>query len=115
APPRPPGPRGSEGWRASVPDPRRSSSGGGSTRSETDAVGGNATLRTCVRTSVNRNPVHDQISDSIGQYLAAIGTYPLLDAEEEVELAQAMEAGRDARERLPEATSPTERVRLERL
>jgi RNA polymerase primary sigma factor len=40
------------------------------------------------------------MSDSVGQYLNEIGTVPLLNAQEERELAQIIEAGREAQERL---------------
>ena len=40
------------------------------------------------------------MSDSIGMYLNEIGRVPLLNAEEERELSRAIEAGRDAAERL---------------
>lgn len=39
-------------------------------------------------------------SDLLGHYLAGIGAYDLLTADEEVELAQLMESGHEARERL---------------
>lgn len=53
-------------------------------------------------------------TDVLGQYLAGIGNYELLNAEQEVELAQKMEAGNDARARLEsgEALDPSERRRL---
>jgi RNA polymerase sigma factor (sigma-70 family) len=38
--------------------------------------------------------------DLVGRYLTEIGQYPLLSAAEEIELAQAIEAGRSAEERL---------------
>jgi RNA polymerase primary sigma factor len=40
------------------------------------------------------------MSDSVGQYLNEIGLVPLLTAQEERELSQTIEAGRDAAERL---------------
>ena len=40
------------------------------------------------------------MSDSVGQYLNEIGTVPLLNAQEERELAQMIEAGAEARQRL---------------
>ncbi|MET0663916.1 MAG: sigma-70 factor domain-containing protein, partial [Acidimicrobiales bacterium] len=40
------------------------------------------------------------MSDSVGQYLNEIGTVPLLNAQEERELAQIIEAGFEARKRL---------------
>jgi RNA polymerase primary sigma factor len=42
----------------------------------------------------------DAMSDSVGQYLNEIGTVPLLNAQEERELAQIIEKGFEARERL---------------
>ena len=39
------------------------------------------------------------MSDSVGLYLNEIGMVPLLNAQEEVELSQAIEAGTDARAR----------------
>jgi len=53
-------------------------------------------------------------TDVLGQYLAGIGNYELLNAEQEVELAQTMEAGTDARRRLEsgEALDPSEQRRL---
>jgi RNA polymerase primary sigma factor len=54
-------------------------------------------------------------SDSLSQYLAGIGEHQLLTAEDEVRLAQAMEAGEEARRRLDSGDfGPTERARLER-
>lgn len=73
------------------------------------------------RNPVNRNggtPVDETgrlASDSLSQYLAGIGG-PLLTAEDEVRLAQAMEAGAEARLALEEGvTDPAERTRLEHL
>ena len=40
------------------------------------------------------------MSDSVGQYLNEIGMVPLLTAEEERELSQIIEKGREAQERL---------------
>jgi RNA polymerase sigma factor (sigma-70 family) len=55
-------------------------------------------------------------SDSLSQYLAGIGGRPLLTAEDEVRLAQAIEAGVEARLALDEGVSdPAERARLERV
>ena len=57
----------------------------------------------------------DLNSDSLGHYLARIGEHALLTAEDEVRLAQAMEAGNEARRRLETgADDPVERTRLER-
>ena len=42
------------------------------------------------------------MSDSVGQYLNEIGLVPLLTAEEERELAQIIEKGTEARQRLEE-------------
>jgi RNA polymerase primary sigma factor len=58
--------------------------------------------------------------DSVGQYLHEIGLVPLLNAAQERELSQKIEAGRDASERLAAADngdlelSRTERVQLKR-
>ncbi len=48
------------------------------------------------------------MSDSVGQYLNEIGAVPLLDAAEERELAQKIEAGVAAQERLDEGESSAE-------
>ena len=40
------------------------------------------------------------MSDSVGQYLNEIGLVPLLTADEERELSQTIERGRDAQERI---------------
>ncbi|HSJ83026.1 MAG TPA: sigma-70 family RNA polymerase sigma factor, partial [Acidimicrobiia bacterium] len=54
-------------------------------------------------------------SDALSQYLAGIGEHELLTAEDEVRLAQAMEAGAEARDRLVTGVDdPGERTRLER-
>ena len=54
-------------------------------------------------------------ADSLGVYLAEIGRHELLTADDEVELAQAMEAGDEARRRLEsDDISPSERARLRR-
>ena len=54
-------------------------------------------------------------SDALSQYLAGIGEHELLSAEDEVRLAQAMEAGAEARGRLVTGVDdPGERTRLER-
>ncbi len=54
------------------------------------------------------------MTDSVGQYLNEIGTVDLLNAAQERELSQQIEAGREARERLEsgEAITPAERRRL---
>jgi RNA polymerase primary sigma factor len=56
------------------------------------------------------------MTDMLGHYLAGIGSYELLDAEEEVRLAQTMEAGAQARARLEsgETLSAGDKERLER-
>ncbi len=73
------------------------------------------------RNSQNRNGgtlVDDRgrlTSDSLSQYLAGIGEHQLLTAEDEVRLAQAMEAGNEAHARLDAGEhEPAERPRLER-
>jgi RNA polymerase primary sigma factor len=45
-------------------------------------------------------PMEQLMSDSVGQYLNEIGLVPLLTAQEERELSQVIEAGRDAANRL---------------
>jgi RNA polymerase sigma factor (sigma-70 family) len=56
------------------------------------------------------------VADVLGHYLAGVGSYELLDAEQEVELAQTMEAGNEARSRLEsgETMDSAERSRLQR-
>jgi RNA polymerase primary sigma factor len=62
------------------------------------------------------DPFGHMTGDVLGQYLDEIGGYGLITGEEEVRLAQAMEAGLDARRRLEEGPdSAAERMRLERL
>jgi RNA polymerase sigma factor (sigma-70 family) len=55
-------------------------------------------------------------TDLLGQYLAGVGAHQLLSAEDEVRLAQVMEAGERARRRLDDDgdVSAPERVRLQR-
>jgi RNA polymerase sigma factor (sigma-70 family) len=57
----------------------------------------------------------DATGDSLSQYLAEIGRAPLLTPAEEVELARAIEAGREAARALEAALTPTERRRLREL
>ena len=52
--------------------------------------------------------------DSIGQYLHDIGMVPLLDKEQERELAQQIEAGRDAQDRLDAGERSVELRRIAR-
>lgn len=54
---------------------------------------------------LNAAPEPDQEPDLLGQYLRQIGATPLLDAEDEVRLAQRMEAGLRAMEELERAGS----------
>ena len=54
------------------------------------------------------------MKDSIGQYLHEIGQVPLLDAARERELAQRIEAGRDAQERLDAGETAVELKRAVR-
>ncbi len=51
------------------------------------------------------------MSDSVGQYLNEIGMVPLLTAEEERELSQIIEKGREAQERLDEGEKPSRQSR----
>ena len=53
-------------------------------------------------------------SEAIGRYLDGIGAFPLLSADDEVRLAKAMEAGREAARTIEATTDPRERVRLRR-
>jgi RNA polymerase sigma factor (sigma-70 family) len=80
--------------------------------------------RTCVRPFVKRDLSTTTIEttgkgtapvDLLGHYLAGIGNYDLLTADEEVQLAQLMEAGNDARQHLGsgETLSAAERRQLE--
>jgi RNA polymerase primary sigma factor len=52
------------------------------------------------------------IEDALGQYLEGIGRFDLLTAEDEVRLAQAMEAGLEAQRALEAGANGVERVRL---
>jgi RNA polymerase primary sigma factor len=57
-----------------------------------------------------------EVGDSLTRYLSEIANHELLTADEEVELAQAIEAGRESEERLAAvAVRGKERARLERL
>ena len=53
--------------------------------------------------------------EAIRQYLDGIGHYDLLTAEEEVQLARAIEAGRKAEVALENETDPTKRRKLNHL
>ena len=53
-------------------------------------------------------------TDLVAQYLHQIGQHELLTADEEVELAQTIEAGEEAREKLEDAETPVETARLRR-
>jgi RNA polymerase primary sigma factor len=68
-----------------------------------------------MRTKTTRGAGGDAMTDLLGHYLAGIGTYELLDAEEEVRLAQTMEAGAEARARFEsgETMSAAEKGRLQ--
>ncbi len=56
-----------------------------------------------------------EVGDSLSRYLAEIANHDLLTADEEVELAQAIEAGREAEERLATVSvRGTQRARLQR-
>lgn len=69
-----------------------------------------------MKTRNPRNGSADSATDLVGRYLAGIGRFDLLTADEEVELAQIMEAGTEARRRLEstEVAEPAEVVRLRR-
>jgi len=85
---------------------------------------GNTEQRTDVRLNVNdtrlntgKGPNHRaELGDVVGGYLVGIGQYDLLTADEEVELAQIMETGRDAQQRLSSETvdDPSELRHLRR-
>jgi len=91
------------------------------------SVSRNVVQRTDVRVEVMKHPrstrntskIVDEVSrlvaDPLGQYLAGAGEHDLLTAEEEVRLAQAIEAGEEARRRLEvgEVDGAAERGRLE--
>ncbi|MDZ7673878.1 MAG: sigma-70 family RNA polymerase sigma factor [Acidimicrobiales bacterium] len=51
------------------------------------------------------------MSDSVGQYLNEIGMVPLLTAEEERQLSQVIEKGREAQERLDAGEKPSRETR----
>jgi RNA polymerase sigma factor (sigma-70 family) len=58
----------------------------------------------------------ESLPDAVGQYMAAMGSHDLLSPSEEIELAQAMEAGADAQHRLAHGDlDQVEAVRLRRL
>ena len=71
---------------------------------------------TRTRRTTRGNSADSSVNDVLGHYLAGVGTYELLDAEQEVELAQTMEMGADARIRLESGAtlSSSERARLQR-
>ena len=54
------------------------------------------------------------MTDSVGQYLNEIGLVPLLNAQEERELSQIIEKGRDAQERIDAGENSAENRRLVR-
>jgi len=57
--------------------------------------------------------IRHSTDDAVKRYLDGIGMFPLLSSEEEAELAEAIERGRDARERLARS-EPEERDELRR-
>lgn len=74
---------------------------------------------TIVKKSTKRSmavspPIGGLYGDALGQYLDSIGRYELLTAEDEVSLAQAMEAGRRAQARLAEGEVGDEASDLEK-
>ena len=85
---------------------------------------GNTKRRTDVRLDVNDTRLNTgkastrqaETADVVGGYLAGIGRYELLTADEEVELAQTIEAGREAQRRLSsgDVEDASERRRLHR-
>ncbi|KPL88659.1 RNA polymerase sigma factor RpoD [Ardenticatena maritima] len=78
-------------------------------------------LQMDMESAVPETPVYDlsgiDIEDTVSLYLREVGSVPLLTAEQEVELAKQMEAGRMARERLEagEYADDIEKAQLERL
>ncbi len=65
--------------------------------------------------STRRMNAQDASDEAVRQYLDGIGTYALLAADEEIELAKAIEAGRAASIKLQSgALEPADRVRLQR-
>jgi RNA polymerase sigma factor (sigma-70 family) len=62
-----------------------------------------------------RSDADSSVTDILGHYLAGIGSYELLDADDEVRLAQTMEAGDAARQRLEsdDEIESSERARLQ--
>jgi len=69
---------------------------------------------TSTRTKRASRKSNDSSADLLGHYLAGIGNYDLLDADDEVELAQTIESGNEARARLDagERLSSSEQARL---
>lgn len=67
------------------------------------------------RNKRSRKSTDSSATDLLGHYLAGIGDYELLDADDEVRLAQAIEAGNEARARLESGSDLDEgdRARLE--
>ncbi len=59
-----------------------------------------------------RNTSPEITTDSVSAYLAEIGRTPLLTADDEIELARRIEAGRQAHEQLDSTSEPDERRRL---
>lgn len=69
---------------------------------------------TSTRTKRASRKSNDSSADLLGHYLAGIGNYELLDADDEVELAQTIESGNEARARLEsgERIGSSEQARL---
>ena len=58
---------------------------------------------------------NDPLPDSVSLYLESVGSHELLTAEQEIELAQVIEAGEEARARLDERVDDAmEKARLRR-
>jgi len=76
-----------------------------------------STEKTRPRKDIRRSKLTDErgrlTTDLVSQYLTAIGEYDLLTAEQEVELAQQIETGEDAAERLEAGDFSTKKEEIE--